>query len=40
MIERAFCNLNDYRRIATRYGKLARNFLSAVAIEAIIVSVR
>lgn len=38
MIERAFCSLKDYRRIATRYDKLARNFLSAVAIAAIILS--
>ena len=37
MIERAFCSLKDYRRIATRYDKLARNFLSAVAIAAIIL---
>jgi len=25
-----FCRLKDFRRIATRYDKLARNFLSAV----------
>ena len=37
LIERAFCSLKDYRRIATRYDKLARNFLSAVAIAAIIL---
>lgn len=37
MIERVFCSLKDYRRIATRYDKLARNFLSAVAIAAIIL---
>ena len=37
MIERAFCSLKDYRRIATRYDKLARNFLSAVAIAATIL---
>jgi len=37
MIERAFCSLKDYRRIATRYDKLARNFLSAVAIAAVIL---
>lgn len=33
-IERAFCSIKDYRRIATRYDKLARNFLSAVALDA------
>jgi transposase len=37
MIERAFCSLKDYRRIATRYDKLARNFLSTIAIAAIIL---
>ncbi len=37
MIERAFCSLKDYRRIATRYDKLARNFLSAIAIAATIL---
>ncbi len=29
--------LGRYRRIATRYDKLARNFLSAVAIAAVIL---
>ena len=37
MIERAFCSLKDYRRIATRYDKLLRNFRSAVEIAAIIL---
>lgn len=35
-IEAAFCRLKDFRRVATRYDKLAANFLSAVAIAAII----
>lgn len=35
-IENAFCRLKDFRRIATRYDKLARNFLSAVALATII----
>lgn len=26
LIERAFCRLKDWRRIATRYDKLAKNF--------------
>ena len=34
LIERMFCTLKDWRRIATRYDKLARNFASAVAIVA------
>jgi transposase len=34
VIERMFCRLKDFRRIATRYDKLARNFLSAVSLVA------
>lgn len=37
LIERAFCRLKDWRRIATRYDKLANNFASAVAIAATIL---
>jgi transposase len=33
-IERMFCGLKDYRRIATRYDKLAVNFMSAVHLAA------
>jgi transposase len=36
-IERMFCQLKDWRRIATRYNKLARNFASAVALVAAII---
>ena len=36
VIERMFCRLKDFRRIATRYDKLARNFLSAVCLAALI----
>ena len=32
LIENAFCRLKDFRRVATRYDKLARNYLSAVAL--------
>lgn len=35
LIERAFNRLKDYRRIATRFDKLARNFAAAVALTAI-----
>jgi transposase len=35
-IEAAFCRLKDFRRVATRYDKLARNFLSAVALATLI----
>jgi IS5 family transposase len=36
LIENAFCRLKDFRRIATRYDRLARNFLSAAALATII----
>src|SRR5258706_14267477 len=36
LIETAFCRLKDFRRIATRYDKLATNFLSAVALVTMI----
>lgn len=35
-IEAAFCRLKDFRRIATRYDKLAVNFASALALAAVI----
>lgn len=37
LIERAFCRLKDFRRVATRYDKLARNYRAAVLIAAIIL---
>ena len=33
-IERMFCRLKDFRRIATRYDRSAVNFLAAVCIAA------
>ena len=33
-VERMFCRLKDYRRIATRYDKLAAAFLSAMYLAA------
>lgn len=33
-VEAMFCRLKDFRRIATRYDKLARNFLSAISLAA------
>jgi transposase len=30
-----WCRLKDFRRVATRYDKLARNFLAGVLIAAI-----
>ena len=35
-IERMFCRLKDFRRIATRYDRLATNFLAAICIAAIV----
>ncbi len=35
-VERMFCRLKDYRRIATRYDKPATNFLSAIYLVAAI----
>jgi transposase len=34
-VEAAFCRLKDFRRVATRYDKLARTFLDAVTIATI-----
>ena len=36
-IESAFNRLKDFRRIATRYDRLARNFLASVCLVAAIV---
>ncbi len=36
LIERRFCRLKDFRRIATRYDKRADIFLSAVCLAAAI----
>src|SRR5260370_35326996 len=36
VIERCFCRLKDFRRIATRYDKLARNFLASVHLAALV----
>ena len=37
LIERMFCRLKDFRRIATRYDKRADTFLSAVLIAATLI---
>ena len=37
LIENFFCRLNQYRAIATRYDKTARNFLAAVYLAASII---
>src|ERR1700722_2029233 len=38
VIERMFCKLKNWRRIATRYDRLARNYLSSLALAAIIIA--
>jgi Transposase DDE domain len=34
VVEHCFCRLKDFRRIATRYDKLAQNFFSALCFAA------
>lgn len=34
MVERLWCRLKDWRRVATRYDKLAANYLSGALIAA------
>jgi transposase len=35
VIERCYCRLKDFRRIATRYDKLARNFSALCLVAAV-----
>ena len=37
LVERMFGRLKDFRRIATRYDKLARNYASAIALAAVVI---
>jgi transposase len=37
LVERLWCHLKDWQRIATRYDKLARNYLSGVFLAAVII---
>ena len=37
LIERMFCRLKDFRRVATRYDKLAANYAAAVHVAAIMI---
>jgi transposase len=36
-VERCFCRLKHFGRIATRYDKLARNYFSALRLVAAVV---
>ena len=35
-IERMFCRLKDWRRVATRYDRLAATYLAAISIAAVV----
>jgi transposase len=37
LIENFFCKLKQYRAIATRYDKTARNFLAAVYLASVVI---
>ena len=37
VIERLFCKLKNWRRIATRYDRYAQNYLSGLALAALII---
>ncbi len=37
VIERTFCRLKDWRRVATRYDKLAQNYQATVTLAAILL---
>jgi transposase len=36
LVERAFCRLKDFRRVATRYDKLATTYTAAISLAAIV----
>lgn len=36
LVERLWCRLKDWRRVATRYDKLARNYMAGVHLAAIL----
>ena len=36
LVERAFCRLKDFRRVATRYDKLAETYAAAISLAAIV----
>lgn len=37
MIERCFAHLKDWRRVATRYDKLARNFEATISLASMLI---
>lgn len=36
LVERAFCRIKDFRRVATRYDKLAATYAAAISLAAIV----
>jgi transposase len=38
VIERLFCKLKNWRRIATRYDKLAANYMAAIALVSAVIA--
>lgn len=36
LVERAFCRIKDFRRVATRYDRLAATYTASIALAAII----
>jgi transposase len=36
LIERLLCRLKNWRRVATRYDRLARNYLASLALISIV----
>ena len=36
VVERLFCRRKNWRRVATRYDRLARNYMAAIALAAIV----
>ena len=37
LIERLFCRLKNWRRLATRYDHLARNYIAALALVSVVI---
>ena len=40
LVERYFCNLKQFRRVATRFEKTARNYRAVVTLAAIVLWLR
>ena len=37
LIERLFCHLKNWRRLATRYDRMARNYIAALALVSVVI---